>query len=288
MSLFIFALFIVGVPCLDLSAAGTLDIDIEIGASTTTTTSLHTPHYQLGHWLSTSPTIVTQTTISLDPSCATSEAREAGSHTSSPALIATELSTQTVTKTISRISLVTVTAGLCAPLSKTVPLITPSPKTTLYGTAPTRSTHNSTVSFRSFKMGTPPIPSPVISTSRGTSSTVVFETGTPLLPSSHSVSAGLEKKALLQQVWPFVAIMVLCTPLSGTAPPVTFPSKTSLLGTTSTHSSQNSTASFRSFKMGTTLIPSPTRSTGSEKDALFQQVWSSFAAVAVAFGFLCL
>ncbi|KAJ3558068.1 hypothetical protein NPX13_g9794 [Xylaria arbuscula] len=207
MSLFIFALFIVGVPCLDLSAAGTLDINIEIGTSTTT--SLHTPHSQLGHWLSTSPTIVTQTTISLDPSCATSDAGEAGNHASSPALIATELSTQTITRTISRTSLVTVTAGLCAPLSKTVPLITPSPKTTLYGTAPTRSTHNSTVSFRSFKMGTPPIPSPVISTNRGTSSTVVFETGTPLLPSSHSVSAGSGKKALVQQVWPFVAIMVV-------------------------------------------------------------------------------
>ncbi|KAI0977458.1 hypothetical protein F4678DRAFT_455600 [Xylaria arbuscula] len=231
MSLFIFALFIVGVLCLDLSAAGTLGIDIEIGTSTSTT-SLHTPDSQLGHWpptlsitttqstispdsshtdywLSTSPTIITQATISLDPSCATSDAGGAGSHASCPALAATELSTQTVTSTISRISLVTVTAGLCAPLSKTVPLVTPSPKTNLYGTAPTRLTQNSTVSFRSYKMGTPPIPSPVISTSRGESSIVFFETGTPLIPSSPSVSAGLGKKVLAQQVWPFVAIMVV-------------------------------------------------------------------------------
>ncbi|KAI1181636.1 hypothetical protein F5B17DRAFT_436552 [Nemania serpens] len=151
---------------------------------------------------------VEQTAISLNALYATSDAGGASSRASSPALIATELSTQTVTKTISRISLVTVTAKLCTPLSEALPPVTPSPETNLFGTAPPRSTQNSTVSFRSFKMGTPPIPSPVISTSRGKSSTVSFKTGTPLIPSP-TISAGLRNNTVVQQVWPSVAIVVV-------------------------------------------------------------------------------
>lgn len=62
---------------------------------------------------------ITQTTISLDFSCATFNAGGASSCTSSPALIATELLTQIVTRNIFRISFVTVTAQLYTPLSGT-------------------------------------------------------------------------------------------------------------------------------------------------------------------------
>ncbi|KAI0404026.1 hypothetical protein F4802DRAFT_569449 [Xylaria palmicola] len=137
-----------------------------------------------------------------------SNAGGASSNASGPGLIATKLPTQTVTRTISCISLVTVTAELCTSLSETVAPVTPSPETNLFGTAPTRSTQNNTVSFRSFKMGTPPIPSPVISTSLGKSNTVFFKTGTPLIPSPF-ISAGLGNNELVQQVWPLVAIMAV-------------------------------------------------------------------------------
>ncbi|KAI0536652.1 hypothetical protein GGR58DRAFT_380269 [Xylaria digitata] len=198
--LFIFMFLIVGVLGLDISAAGTINLGVEIGTST----GLGSLNSQPDHWLPTSST----TTISLTPSSATSEAGGAGSHASRPVLISTELSTQTITKTISRITLVTATAQLCTPLSGTAPPLTSSPGTNWLGTAPTHSTRNGTVSFRSFKMGTPPIPSPTVSTRSGRGSTVSFKTGTPPIPSL-TISTGAGKNALVQQVWSSFAVMVV-------------------------------------------------------------------------------
>ncbi|KAI3326608.1 hypothetical protein HD806DRAFT_411898 [Xylariaceae sp. AK1471] len=210
MFFFIFALLIVGVPGLEISATGTIDLEFEIGTST----GLGHLNSQPGHWLPTSST-TTQTAINLNPSCATSDAGGAGSHASSPALIATEVSTQTVTRTISRITLitVTVTAQLCTPLSGTAPPMTSSPGTNLPGTAPTYLTRNSTVPFRSWKMGTPPIPSTTISTSLGRSSTVSFKMGTPPIPSP-TISIGSGRNALVQQVWPSFAVIAVVLGLS--------------------------------------------------------------------------
>ncbi|KAI3326499.1 hypothetical protein HD806DRAFT_487448 [Xylariaceae sp. AK1471] len=55
--------------------------------------------------------------------------------------------------------------------------------------------------------------------------------------------------------------------------------------TISTSSGRSSTVS---FKMGTPPIPSPTISIGSGRNALVQQVWPSFAVMAVALGLSCL
>ncbi|KAI0525831.1 hypothetical protein F5B22DRAFT_255874 [Xylaria bambusicola] len=213
MLLFIFVYLtmgVLGIPGLDISAAGTVNLEVEIGTRTSPLDD---------HWLSPSPTTTSQAATSLphtgDPS----------SHASSPPLISTEPSVQTITKTISQITLVTTTAQLCTPLPGTAPPVTSSPKTSLLGTTPTHSTWNNTASFRSFKMGTLPIPSPT--TSSGRNSTVSLRTGTPLSLSfntpasagstvsfktgttpilSPTVSTGPGKNALVQQVWSLFAV----------------------------------------------------------------------------------
>ncbi|KAI1754577.1 hypothetical protein F4782DRAFT_493044 [Xylaria castorea] len=92
MLLFIFALLIVGAPCLDISAAGSLDVQIGLGTSTTSTT---TPHH---YWIPTSSTAgATPTTTSLNPSRATSDAGGVGSHANTA--LPTELAIQNVTRT---------------------------------------------------------------------------------------------------------------------------------------------------------------------------------------------
>ncbi|KAI1312441.1 hypothetical protein F5Y03DRAFT_340292 [Xylaria venustula] len=91
MLLFIFALLIVEAPCLDISAAGSLNVQIGLGTSTTSTT---TPHH---YWIPTSST-ATPTTTSLNLSRATSDAGGVGSHANT-ALTTTELATQNVTRT---------------------------------------------------------------------------------------------------------------------------------------------------------------------------------------------
>ncbi|KAI0804897.1 hypothetical protein GGR55DRAFT_690857 [Xylaria sp. FL0064] len=163
---------------------------------------------QFDHWLPTSST-ATQITLSLDPSYATPDAEGSGSHTGSLALIATQLLTQTVNKTSSQITLVTTTKPLCHPLSRTSLPMTSTPATILPGTTPIHSArNNSTVSFRSFKMGTRPTPSPTIPASSEGVGTVSFKTGTLPVPSP-TISTGSGRSVLVQQAWPSLAAMAI-------------------------------------------------------------------------------
>ncbi|KAI1181633.1 hypothetical protein F5B17DRAFT_261104 [Nemania serpens] len=128
----------------------------------------------------------------------------------SPALIATQLSAQPAANTSSRIPLVITTKLLCHhPLSITSRPVTYTLATILPGTTPIRSArNNSTVSFRSFKMGTWPIPSPTIAGSVEGIGTVSSKTGTLPVPSP-IISTGLGRSVLVQQAWPSLAAMAI-------------------------------------------------------------------------------
>ncbi|KAI1286539.1 hypothetical protein F5Y03DRAFT_389409 [Xylaria venustula] len=144
-----------------------------------------------------------QTTLSLNPSYATPDVGGSGS----PAPTATQSVAQTVNKTT---TLVTTTELLCHPLSRTSLPVISTPAIILPETTPIHSApNNSTVSFRSFKMGTRPIPSPTIAASVEEIGTVSFQTGTLPVPSP-TISNGSGRCALVQQVRPsFAAIIIL-------------------------------------------------------------------------------
>ncbi|KAI1358030.1 hypothetical protein F5Y08DRAFT_322829 [Xylaria arbuscula] len=204
MLVFIFMSLIMGALGLQISAAGTVDFNVEI----ITSAGPGYVHSQLDHWLPTSST-ATQATLSLDPSYATPDAGGSGSHAGSPALIATQLLTQTVNKTSSQITLVTTTEPFCHPLSRTSLPVISNPAIILPETTPIHSApNNSTVSFRSFKMGTRPTPSPTIPASLEGVGTVSFKTGTLPVPSP-TISTGSGRSVLVQQAWPSLAAMVI-------------------------------------------------------------------------------
>ncbi|KAJ3563580.1 hypothetical protein NPX13_g8148 [Xylaria arbuscula] len=195
MLLLIFSLLIIGALGLEISVAGTIDLNVKI----ITSTNPGYLHSHLDHWLPTSfPTSSTakQTSLSLNPSNATPDAGQSGS----PALIATQLSAQPAANTSSRIPLVTTTEPLCHPLFRTSLPITSTPATILPGTTPIHSApNNSTVSFRSFKMGTRPTRSPTTPASSEGVGIVSFKTGILPVPSP-TISTGSGRSALVQQV----------------------------------------------------------------------------------------
>ncbi|KAI0802419.1 hypothetical protein GGR55DRAFT_692231 [Xylaria sp. FL0064] len=182
----------------------TVDFNVEI----ITSAGVGSLNSQFNHWLPTSST-ATQTTLSLDPLYATPDAGGSGSHASIPNLVATQSVAQTVNKTNSQITLVTTTEPSCHPSPRTsLPVISTLaiilPETTPLHSAP----NNSTVSFRSFKMGTRPIPSPTIAASVEGIGTVSSKTGTLPVPSP-TISTGLGRSVLVQQAWPSLAAMAI-------------------------------------------------------------------------------
>ncbi|KAJ3578308.1 hypothetical protein NPX13_g2258 [Xylaria arbuscula] len=204
MLLFVFVLLMIEALGLEISAAGTVDFDVEI----ITSAGPDILDSQFDHWLPTSSTAI-QTTLSLDPSHAIPDAGGSSSHASSPNLVATQSVAQTVNKTSPQITLVTTTELLCHPLSRTSLPVISTPATILPETTPIHSArNNSTVSFRSFKMGTRPTPSPTIPASSEGVGTVSFKTGTLPVPSP-TISTGSGRSVLVQQAWPSLAAMAI-------------------------------------------------------------------------------